>query len=372
MSTTGLVAQRYGEQNIGELWRQLLASCSLAVVLALSLNLASAPIISLIAWLASPSQEVIMLASEYIQIRFLGAPAALLNLVMLGALLGMQNGKGPFYVVLCTNLLNIILDIWFVVGLDWGVTGAAWASVAAEYSACILATYLLYRALKKEGVECRLERPKLSQLLGLLSLNRDIFLRSLVLQACFSFMTFYGARLGDVILAANAVLLNFLLLLSFAMDGIAYALEAKVGMAVGRKRFCEVSTWVKVGFFWGSVLAIGYAVFFAYLGQDIIELLTSIEAVQQVALAFLPWIVLLPLVATSSFLLDGIFIGLTRAKDMRNTMWISGIVGFALPFWLAQSYGNHALWLAMSGFMAMRGITLGLRYRTMMRDIAFD
>lgn len=372
MSTTGLIAQSLGKQEGGMLLTQLYSGLLLAILLALTLNLASPFIIAWMGTLSNASDAVYAISARYIEIRLYGAPAALVNLVLLGALLGMQNGKGPFYVVLFTNLLNIILDLWFVVVLEFGVEGAAWASVVSEYSACVLASYLTLNVLKRNQVDLQAVWPTLPQLLSLLSLNRDIFIRSLVLQACFSFMTFYGARLGDVTLAANAVLLNFLLLLSFAMDGIAYALEAKVGQAQGKRAFQLVDLWVKVGFFWGAWLAVGYAMVFWLGGTLLINLLTTIEPVRIMANEYIGWIILLPLVATSSFLLDGVFVGLTRATEMRNSMVLSGVVGFVIPFMLSQHLGNHALWLAMSCFMLLRGLTLAYRYQIIRRQTVYD
>lgn len=372
MSTTGLIAQSLGKEDGEALMTQLYSALLLAFLLALTLNFANPFIIQSMGTLSNASEMVYEVSARYVEIRLYGAPAALVNLVLLGALLGMQNGKGPFYVVLFTNLLNIALDIWFVVFLEYGVEGAAWASVIAEYSACILASYLTIKCLRRNQVNTQVLWPTLPQLFSLLSLNRDIFLRSLVLQACFSFMTFYGARLGDVTLAANAVLLNFLLLLSFAMDGIAYALEAKVGQAEGKKEFRLVNLWVKIGFFWGSWLALLYALVFWLGGTLLINLLTTIEPVRMMANEYLGWIILLPLVATSSFLLDGVFVGLTRAREMRNSMVFSGIVGFAIPFMLSQHLGNHALWIAMSCFMMLRGLTLAYRYQIIRRQNVYD
>ena len=163
---------------------------------------------------------------------------------------------------------------------------------------------------------------------ALLSLNRDIFIRSLILQLCFSFMTFYGARIGDITLAVNAVLLNFLMLVSFALDGIAYASEAKVGQAKGQGSVRRIHLWVKISVFWGALFALAYCVFFALLGSQIITLLTDVPQVVSAANRYLPWLIFMPLAAMSCFLFDGIFVGLTRAKDMRNTMVFSALVGF--------------------------------------------
>ncbi len=254
MSTTGLVAQRFGERNEAALLSQLYASATIAIGLSVLLLLLQSSIISLVANLSNASPDVMASAGRYIEIRLLSAPAAMMNLVLLGALLGLQNGKGPFYVVLFSNGLNIVLDVWFVVGLDLNVVGAAWATCISDYLSCALAIGLVVKSLGRANITMKWLPINLSQITHLLHLNRDIFFRSLVLQACFSFMTFYGARLGDITLATNAVLLNFLLLISFAMDGIAYALEAKVGEAVGQKSQAAVHRWVKVGFFGGQCL----------------------------------------------------------------------------------------------------------------------
>ncbi|MFC3034839.1 MATE family efflux transporter [Pseudoalteromonas fenneropenaei] len=373
MSTTGAVAEAFGSAQSSKITTVLLASSSLALVLALLLGFLQQPIVMVMGYLAQTSAEVQQLASEYVAIRLFAAPAVLLNLVLLGALLGLQFGKGPFYVVLFSNGLNIVLDIWFVVGLGLGVQGAAWASCIAEYASLLLALWLLRKVLWQQmATKLRWQWPRWQQLVTLLALNRDIFLRSLILQACFSYMTFYAARLGDITLAANAVLLNFLLLVSFAMDGLAYALEAKVGHANGQRNLPAIQLWVKLGFVWGGAFALCYALLFATLGGNIIALLTDLPEVQAHAERYLGWLVVLPLLATSAFLFDGIFIGLMRGHDMRNSMLVSGLVGFVLPAWGFSSYGNHALWLAMCAFMLLRGLTLAYLYRKWMDQRPFS
>jgi len=198
-----------------------------------------------------------------------------------------------------------------------------------------------------------------------LSLNRDIFIRSLILQLCFSFMTFYGARIGETTLAANAVLLNFLMLVSFALDGIAYASEAKVGQAKGQQSVSKIQLWVKISVFWGILFGVIYSVFFAVFGAYIITLLTNVPEVINEATQYLPWVIALPLLAMSCFLFDGVFVGLTRAKDMRNSMLLSAAVGFFGVFWVFNDWQNNGLWLAMSCFMLMRGVTLIKKYQTL-------
>ncbi|MBQ4839534.1 MATE family efflux transporter DinF [Pseudoalteromonas luteoviolacea] len=363
MSTTGEIAQAYGEKNQARSYQSLLASMAIALLFALSLIGLSPFLLEVIERLANPSSDVMEQASLYFSIRIYSAPAAMMNLVLLGFMLGLQYGKGPFYIVLFTNLVNIVLDLLFVIGFEWGVAGAAWASVIADYSALVLAVWLTSSLLKKKGWVFLWLRPSRQHLIHLLTLNKDIFIRSLVLQLCFSFMTFYGARLGDNTLAANAVLLNFLMLVSFAMDGIAYAVEAKVGQAKGEKDAEKLKAWVAVSTLWGSVFAVLYCLVFAVFGPAIIGMLTSIPSVVETALVYLPWLVVLPLIAMSCFLFDGVFVGLTRAREMRNSMIFSASLGFFLPVYLLLDHGNHALWFAMTCFMALRGITLIYRYR---------
>ncbi|KZN44802.1 MATE family efflux transporter DinF [Pseudoalteromonas luteoviolacea] len=363
MSTTGEIAQAYGEKNQTRAQQSLLASLILALTFALTLVVLSPLLLQLIEQLATPSPQVMAQAKIYFSTRIYSAPAAMMNLVLLGFMLGLQYGKGPFYVVLFTNLVNIALDLIFVIGFEWGVAGAAWASVVADYSAFVLACALTLRLLQRKGWKFAIFIPNRTQIMHLLSLNKDIFIRSLVLQLCFSFVTFYGARLGDNTLAANAVLLNFLMLVSFALDGIAYAAEAKVGQAKGEQDVIKLKAWVNVSVFWGSVFALLYCVIFAVFGELIITLLTSIPSVIETATGYLPWLVILPIIAMSCFLFDGIFVGLTRAREMRNSMIVSAVCGFFLPFLIVKDLGNHALWFSMTCFMALRGITLIYRYR---------
>jgi len=364
MSTTGLVAQAYGQDDLPQLAALLKRSLVIACTVAVLLILFSPLIKNAIAYLSAADSEVLTQAYKYFNIRIFSAPAALCNLVLLGWMLGVHYGKGPFYLLLVTNIVNIVLDIYFVVYLDWAVAGAAWASLIADYTALIFALFLVIKLAKKHAIKLTMPHWfSLKKMSALLTLNRDIFIRSLILQLCFSFMTFYGARLGETTLAANAVLLNFLMLVSFALDGVAYASEAKVGQAKGQKSVFNIRLWVKISVFWGVLFGVLYSVFFAVFGRYIITLLTNVPDVIELATTYLPWIIVLPLLAMSCFLFDGIFVGLTRAKDMRNSMFVAAGIGFFGVFFIFNQWGNNALWLAMSCFMLMRGITLIIKYQ---------
>ena len=363
MSTTGLVAQAYGKNDLTQLAALLKRSLLLASAVAVLLIVLSPLIKHAIAYLSAANGDVLAQAYQYFSIRIFSAPAALCNLVLLGWMLGVHYGRGPFYLLLVTNIVNIVLDIYFVVYLDWAVAGAAWASLIADYMALVFALFLVVKLAKKQGIELNVPNwLSISKMAELLSLNRDIFIRSLILQLCFSFMTFYAARIGETTLAANAVLLNFLMLVSFALDGVAYASEAKVGQAKGQGSVKNIELWVKISVFWGMLFGVLYSAFFALFGSTIIKLLTNVPEVIQEATHYLPWLIVLPILAMSCFLFDGVFVGLTRAKNMRNSMILSAGVGFFGVFWVFIDWENNGLWLAMSCFMLMRGVTLIIKY----------
>ena len=240
----------------------------------------------------------------------------------------------------------------------WYTAGVAAASVIADYATLILALYLLWQSAGADIFnQLKKLRLTLHDSLPLLSLNRDIFLRSLCLQAVFVFIAFQGAAFGDSTLAANAVLLSFLLLVSYALDGLAYAAESLVGNAMGSKKSKDLSITLRLLSFWCLLLSVVFSLGYATFGTQLIALLTSIDTVQQEAARYLPWLMIIPLIASWAFLLDGIFIGATQGALLRNSMFIA-LLGFAGCFWLLQQFENHALWAAMTLFMALRALAL--------------
>ncbi|TCI01416.1 MATE family efflux transporter DinF [Corallincola luteus] len=361
MSTTGLVAQAHGAKDYSLSLQRLGQAAILALTLAFTLLILQLPIKQLALPVAGGSEQVTHYAGVYFDIRIWSAPAALLNLVLLGWFLGMQDAKAPMWVLLLTNLVNIVFDILFVPVLQWGVAGAAAASVLADYAGLLLALWLFQRKLRRLSVPLPwqgvMDWPMIK---GLLALNRDIFIRALMLQLCFAFITLQGARLGDEIIAGNAVLLNFLMLASYGLDGFAYAAEALFGRALGQQRRASAIWVLWISGFWSLMLGLGFALVFWLGGEQIIARLTDITAVRETALLYLPYLIVLPIVACWCFWLDGIFIGATLGKAMRNSMLLSTLGVFFPTWWLLQGAGNHALWSAMLLFMAARGVTLAV------------
>ncbi|TXY00442.1 MATE family efflux transporter DinF [Vibrio mimicus] len=372
MSTTGLTAQAHGAQNPHQLGRVLLQGSVIALGLAALFLLFHRPVAGLIFHFSDASSEVKTYAETYFYIRAWSAPAALLNFVLLGWLLGTQNARAPMWMVIITNLTNIVLDLLLVLGLGLKVEGAAIASVIADYAGLLFGLVCVVRYWRQQQLPTPFSfiSSLTKELSRLVALNRDIFLRSLCLQAVFSFMTFQGAALGDETVAANAVLMSFLMMISYGMDGFAYAMEAMVGKAIGAKDDRQLRTSMIGSTFWATMICLLLSLIFLGFGSDLIQMITNIPSVQATADIYLPWLVAMPLVAVWCFLLDGIFIGATKGKEMRNSMAISA-VAFFVAYWLSASYGNHALWLAMLSFMALRGVTLGIALATQWRAGTF-
>ncbi len=363
MGSTGFAAQAAGRNDQQALRYILLQSLILVVVLTVLCLAIALPLLPhVLAWMDT-SGDLQALAQQYVLIRLYGLPAALVMHVLAGWLLGLQNARAALWMLLLANSVNIILDIYFVFGLHWGVAGAARASVIAEWSGAVLGLALAWRYVDKG--------PLLNfwqHLLGwsnwrpLLAVNRDILIRSLALQAVFFTVTFQGARLGDNTVAANALLLNGLLLCSYALDGLAHALEALTGHALGQKdrralqrALCLVSVY--------SLLASSvFALLFWLFGDLFIALQTNIQSVQETASGYLIYLALLPLITVWSYVMDGLFIGATRAREMRNSMLLAVLVCAPIA-WLLQGLGNHGLWISFLLFMALRAGFLGFTAR---------
>ncbi len=363
MSTTGLTAQAQGAASAEGQLDTLARALGLAVGLGLALLLLVLPFLPAIIGLSGGSPEVQVYAGDYVSVRIWSAPAALCNLVIMGWLLGMQDARSPMLLLILSNLVNMVLDAWFVLGLGWQVRGVAAASLLADYCSLGVGLWLVSRRLRHlpaevwQGAWSRWwQWPAVRLLLGL---NRDIFIRSLCLQLCFAFMTLQGARLGDVAVAANAVLLNFLMLISYGLDGFAYAVEAMVGRAIGRRDRQGLREAIVLNLGWALLIAIAFALGFALGGHQLIAHITDIPAVIAEANRQLPWLIAMPLLAVWCFLLDGVFIGATRAREMRNSMLVAVFAGFFPIWWLCQGWGVAALWAAMAALMTGRGLTLG-------------
>jgi len=370
MGTTGLVAQSLGAGDADEVRAWLARAGFLALVIGAVLIAVQAPVLWASLAAVDPGPKVAPLTDAYFSIRIWGAPMALLNFALLGWFIGIQNTRAALMTQVFMNGANIVLDLWFVLGLGWGVEGVAWATLISEVGAVGLGVLLVGRNLRRIGGRwhwgwtfdgARLKR--------MVKVNTDILIRSLCLQAAFVIVTAVGARMGDVTLAANAVLLHFQMFSSYALDGFANAVEALAGEAIGardRRRFRDA---VKATGMWALVFAAGFTAFFLAAGTVIVDVLTGVAEVRLVAREYLVWVQFLPLISVWGFQLDGIYIGSTWTPEMRNGMALSLVVFVAALAALVPGMANHGLWLAFALFMAARAATLAAAYPRLERGI---
>ncbi len=360
MGTTGFVAQAWGRRD-GDALRLLLGQLLwLALLLSCAVWLLQDPLFSLGLHFVDASPELIGEAQRYVQIRLFSLPAALANFVLIGWFIGAGVGRAPMFLLLAVNLTNVVLDVVLVVGLDMGVAGAAWATVAGDYCGLLLGLSLLRPLLAQ--APGRLDWRAALRLRGaapLMQVNRDILIRTLALETVFYLLVVQGSQYGDAVIAANAVLLNFLLLTSHGLDGLAHAVEGLGGNAIGARDRDRLRRVLVISTGWSVLLSLAFVTVFTVFGRHIVWLLTDIEAVRQTAETYLPWMAWMPLVAVWGYLLDGLFIGATRARAMRNAMLSSVVLVYVPAAWLLWGAGNHALWLGFHLFMLARGVTLG-------------
>lgn len=363
MGTTGLIAQAYGANDRIGLQAGLFRALGLALVIALVMVLLTDPIIDASRWIYAPSERVGDGFGVYLQIRMLAAPAALANMVILGWLLGVQDAKGPLYLLITGNGLNMMLDVLFVFGLGFEVAGVAWATVIAEYVTLLLGAWLVMRHLGK--LEPGLSLRSLFDWIAirrLAAVNGDIVLRSLVMQIAFVSLVALGSRQGEVVLAANTVLINMLHLSAFALDGFAFAASTLVGKHTGAGERRAMREAVNAALVWSLGFAVLITLLFAFGGGLLIRLITDIEAVRTAAAIYLPYAVAAPLIGALPFAFDGIYVGATRTREMRNGM-IGAVLAFGLAAWLLiPPLGNHGLWLSYHTFMVARAVWLGSVY----------
>ncbi|MGS2721079.1 MATE family efflux transporter [Paraglaciecola aestuariivivens] len=357
MTSTGLSAQAKGSKNPESSSQALFQGAFVSVILGSVLWLAQDWVLALGLYFANASFAIEEVIIEYFQVRIFGAPAAMLNLAVVGWLIGQQKTKQVLSIQVLANLLNIGLNLWFVFGLQLNVKGVALATVLAEYFISIASVLVALRVLGK--VHFRLSWFSWVSLSPLLQLNGHTFVRNLVLQACIAFLIFKGVGFGATSAAINAIMLQFFTLIALGLDGIAYAAEALVGEQKGQNNANGIKQVTLHGLVWSSVVAILYSLSFYWFGQPIMHLLTDQSQLHWHMQAYLPFVYWLPLVAHWCFFFDGIFVGLSRAKAMKNTMLLSALLVFFPVFYGLAAQQNFALWIAMLMFMLARGISLG-------------
>jgi len=363
MGTTGIAAQSYGAGDYTALRTSLGQALIVALAIGFTLFAVHQPLGRFAVGLIGADPAINAIALEYFNIRIWSAPGTLINYALIGWFLGTQNARAPFFIFLTINLTNIVLDLLFVLGFGMKTDGVALASVIAEYSGVAVGIRLAVATLRAHPGNWESQRfSQLSAYTAFFSVNANLFIRTLALMFTLSFVTAQGARMGGTILAANALLMNLQNLTAFALDGIAHAAEALVGKAIGARRRDALVASVKLSLHWSLWFAAALALTYVVLGPVLIRVLTDLPEVRTTAFEYLPWLILSPLISVWSFLYDGVFVGATRAREMRNIMLLSALL--FLPTWyLTRDFGNHGLWFAFTLFLAARGIGMHVVYR---------
>ncbi|MGC1260835.1 MAG: MATE family efflux transporter [Jannaschia helgolandensis] len=362
MGTTGLAAQALGAGDRPELVALLSRALLIAAVAGAGLIALQWAIFTGAFWLAPTSAEVEGLARSYMQVRIWSAPAAIAIYGLTGWLIAQERTAAVLVIQLAMNGANIGLDVWFVLGLGFGVEGVAWATFIAEWSGVMLAVWFCRDAFVGSDWRDRVQVFEPARLKRMLAVNTDILIRSVLLQITFASFLLMGGLFGTVTLAANQVLLQFLYITAYALDGFAFAVEALVGRFFGAGDRGRLRRSVVLCGAWGlgtvAILALAFAVF----GGLLVDVMAKATEVREVARDYLPWMVAAPLIGFASWMLDGVFIGATRTRDMRNMMVLSFGFYLAALAVLVPWLDNHGLWAALMVSFAVRGVTLGLKY----------
>ncbi len=370
MGTTGLTSQALGAGDRREVSALLMRGLIIGAVAGLLIIVGQGGLFWAAFQLSPASPQVEAMARDYMQIRVWSAPAAISIYAITGWLIAQERTRGVMVLQIWMNGLNIGLDLWFVLGLGWGVNGVAFATFLAEWSGLALGLYLCRAAFRGRAWRDPVRIFDRARLRHMALVNRDILLRSLMLQAIFTSFLFLGAGFGDVRLAANQVLLQFLEITAYAMDGFALAAETLVGQALGARQHARLRRAVVLSSGWGLAVGLALTLGFALGGPALIDLMTTAPDVRSEARTYLPWMVASPILGAAAWMLDGVFIGATRTRDMRNMMALSALVYLAAVLALVPVMGNHGLWAALLISFVARGVTLAWRYPALERAAA--
>lgn len=366
---TALVAQARWAGDLGETGALFVRGLLLAVAGGAVFIVFQAALFAGAFWLAPASDEVEQLARTYLEIRIWGAPATIALFVITGWLIAAERTRAVLVLQLWQNGLNIALDLWFVLSLGWGVEGVAVATLIAEWTGLALGLWLCREVFTGAAWRdwARVLDP--ARLRRMLAVNTDIFGRNMIMMGAFTTFLFLGADLGDVPLAANQVLLQFLEITAFALDGFAFSAEALVGKAVGAGARLRLRRAAVMSAQWGVAGAFALTLFFWLAGPWLIDLMSTSEAVRAEARQYLIWAALAPVIGVGSWMLDGVYFGATWTRELLKAMAISVAIYVVALLVLVPGWGNHGLWAALMVFNVARAVTLGLRYPALERRV---
>ncbi len=357
MGTTGFTAQAYGTKNKDEEAKILFNALFIALSIAILLIILQLPILNFSFLLIPNNSHIKDLVSQYFLIRIWAAPAVLILYVIKGWFIGMQNSKQPMWIAIVINIMNILFSIILAVIYGMGIKGVALGTVIAQYSGLLLCIIILFTQYKDILIKIDINTFfNKYELVKFFKVNTDIFLRTICLILVFTFIPSEGAKYGDLVLAINTLLMQFFTLFSYIMDGFAYAGEALIGRYIGAKDKKSLISVVKKLFLWGISISIIFIIIYALFGQQLLWIFTDHINVIQATNEYYFWVLVVPLAGFSAFLWDGIYIGATASKYMRNAMFIATSIFFIIYYSLNSYMGNNALWVAFISYLFFRGL----------------
>ena len=369
MGTGGMTSQAYGRGDEAEMMRLLTRSTGVGMLIALTLIVLQYPIERTAFSLIETTPEVERLAATYFRICIWGAPAVLGLYSFSGWFIGMQNSRYPMFIAITQNIVNILMSLVLVYGLEMKIEGVAIGTLVAQYAGWLMAIGLWMHRYKhlRPYAELRSLTDK-GAMRRFFQVNRDIFLRTLCLVSVTVFFTSAGAAQGEVILAVNTLLMQLFTLFSYIMDGFAYAGEALAGKHIGADNRPALRTMVRQLFVWGIALALAFTLIYGIGGEGFLSLLTNEESVITASSTYFYWVLAIPLAGFAAFLYDGIFIGATATGLMLRAMFVASVAFFLIYFGCREAMGNHALWLAFITYLSLRGIVQGYLGRKIIRS----
>tara|TARA_Y100001970_G_C14240011_1_gene864309 strand:+ start:2170 stop:3495 length:1326 start_codon:yes stop_codon:yes gene_type:complete len=369
MGTVGIVSQLYGKSDYREIARTLLRNLIIALIISFVIILLKPVIINLTKQFFSTSLETQELIDTYMSIRLLAVPAEFIIYIVVGFYLGIQKTNISSLLIIIFSALNITLSSFFVLSLDLNVVGVALGTLLSSYITIFLFLIFTYFFItKKFQIIPKLENLIItSKLIKLFSINFDIFIRTFFLTFAFLWFTYLGSKLGEDYLAVNAILMQFVIFASFFLDAYAFSTEGIVGFAIGRKNkktfLTVVKNSIQISFFTSLAISLLYLIFF----KQVINVITDVEILRFISYKHILWILIIPLIASFCYQLDGIFIGATQTKEMRNAMMISVVSFIVSSIYLSKYLGNHGLWFSLLLFMLFRSLTLNLVFNKILK-----
>lgn len=357
MGTSGMTSQAFGKRDLKEVTRVLLRAVGVGLFIALCLLLLQYPIRKVAFLLIDATAEVRELATVYFSICVWGAPAVLGGYGFAGWFIGMQNSRFPMFIAITQNIVNIVASLAFVYLLDMKIEGVALGTLIAQYAGLFMASLLWLRYYGRLKIAFRWrEIIGKTAMKRFFQVNSDIFFRTLCLVAVTTFFTSTGARQGDVVLAVNTLLMQLFTLISYIMDGFAYAGEAMTGRYIGARNNTGLQRMIRLLFRWGWGLSLSFTILYMIGGQDFLGLLTNDTTVINAAGSYYYWVLAIPLAGFAAFLWDGILIGATATRLMLYSMLFASGMFFLIYYIFYALMGNHALWMAFLIYLSLRGI----------------